>query len=223
MLFEEALQRQDTAKEGDAPHSVVSVEGSQVLATVDPEAPFLLDDGTVVGGVDPWHEDDADSCVSGCTGRPVEASGRHWELGQDDFGDGDSELVGRARGWLSLHNKCCRAGQCVRAKCMYRRRCARGGWTCTTSRSTRGGRPYSKPWTASSPCRARHGPVSRARRRRGGAAGGRLAGCAGVAPMIVVRMNRPAAVATRRWRTTLAAKVLQAIESKKCPGSRGAA
>ena len=62
---------------------------------------------------------------------------------------------------------------------------------------------------------------------------GRLARCAGVAPMIAVRMKpkvcanlehaRPAASATRRWRNTLAAKVRQAIESKQYPGSRGAA
>ena len=66
-------------------------KGGQVLATVDPEAPFLLDDGTVVGGVDPWHDDDADSCVSGCTGSSCRSE---WELEQDDFGDGDSEEPG---------------------------------------------------------------------------------------------------------------------------------
>ena len=96
VLCEEALQRLDTAKEGDAPHSVVSVEGGQVLATVDPEAPFLLDDGTVVGGVDPWHDDDADSCVSGCTGSSCRSE---WELEQDDFGDRDSEEPGAGSGY----------------------------------------------------------------------------------------------------------------------------
>jgi hypothetical protein len=88
VLCEEALQRLDTAKEGDAPQSVVSSHGSRELATVDPEAPLLLDDGTVVGGVDPWHEDDADSCASGLTGSSCRSE---WELEHDDLGDWDSE------------------------------------------------------------------------------------------------------------------------------------
>ncbi len=85
VLCKEALQRLDTGKERDAPHRVVSGEGSRVLTSVDPEAPFLLDYGTVVGGVDPWHDDDADSCVPGCTGSSCRSE---WELEQDDFGDG---------------------------------------------------------------------------------------------------------------------------------------
>ncbi len=89
VLCEEALQRLDTAKEGCVPQSVVSGDGGRELATVDPETPLLLDDGTVVGGVDPWHEDDADSCVSGCTGSSFRSE---WELEHDDdFGDWDSE------------------------------------------------------------------------------------------------------------------------------------
>ena len=88
VLCEEALQRLDTAKEGEAPQSVVSGDGSRELAAVDPEAPLLLEDGTVVGGVDPWHEDDADSCVSGCTGSSCRSE---WEIEHDDFGDWDSE------------------------------------------------------------------------------------------------------------------------------------
>ncbi len=68
VLCEQALQRLDTAKEGDAPQSVVSDQGGRELATIDPEAPLIVDDGTVARGLDPWHEDDAESCVSGFTG-----------------------------------------------------------------------------------------------------------------------------------------------------------
>jgi hypothetical protein len=88
VLCEEALQTLDTAKEGDAPQSVVSADGSRELAGLDPEVPVLLEDGTVAGGVDPWHEDDADSCVSGFTGSSCRSE---WEIEHDDFGDWDSE------------------------------------------------------------------------------------------------------------------------------------
>ena len=88
VLCEEALQRLDTAKEGDAPQSVVSDQGGRELATIDPEAPLIVDDGTVAGGLDPWHEDDADSCVSGFTGSSCRSE---WELEHDDVGDWDSE------------------------------------------------------------------------------------------------------------------------------------
>ena len=88
VLCEKALQRLDTAKEGDAPQSVVSDQGDKELANIDPEAPLLLDDGTVAGGLDPWHEDDADSCVSGFTGSSCRSE---WEIEHDDFGDWDSE------------------------------------------------------------------------------------------------------------------------------------
>ena len=107
VLCEEALQtrRLDTAEEGVAPQSVVSGEGSRVLASVDPEAPFLQDDRTVVGGVYPWHEDDADSCVSGCTGSSCR---REWELGQDDFGDWDAKVSQpwKSQGLARATNKC---------------------------------------------------------------------------------------------------------------------
>ena len=88
VLCEEALQKLDTAQEGDEPQSVVSAEGRRELATIDPEAPIIFDDGTVAGGLDPWHEDDADSCVSGFTGSSCRSE---WELEHDDFGEWDSE------------------------------------------------------------------------------------------------------------------------------------
>jgi hypothetical protein len=70
VLCEQALQMLDTAKEGDAPQSVVSDQGTQVLAAIDPEAPLLVDNGIVAGGfkLDPWHDDNAESCMSGFTG-----------------------------------------------------------------------------------------------------------------------------------------------------------
>jgi hypothetical protein len=82
-----------TAKEGDAPQSVVSDQGGRELATIDPEAPLIVDDGTVAGGLDPWHEDDAESCVSGFTGSSCRSE---WELEHDDVGDWDSEKAGEA-------------------------------------------------------------------------------------------------------------------------------
>jgi hypothetical protein len=47
VLCEEALQRLDTAKEGDVPPSVVSDEGCSELENIDPEAPLMVDDGTI--------------------------------------------------------------------------------------------------------------------------------------------------------------------------------
>ncbi len=86
MLCEQALQRLDTAKKGDPPQSVVSEsdQGSQVLAAIDQEAPLLVDDGTIAGGLNPWHDDDAESCVSDFTGSPCRSE---WELEYDDSGD----------------------------------------------------------------------------------------------------------------------------------------
>jgi hypothetical protein len=86
VLCEEALQRLDNAKEGDAPSSVVSVQGHRDLETIDPETPLVVDDGTIAGGMDPWHDDDADSCASGFTGS---SSRSEWEIEHDDFGPGD--------------------------------------------------------------------------------------------------------------------------------------
>jgi hypothetical protein len=78
VLCEEALQKLDTAQEGDEPQSVVSDQGRRELATIDREAPLIVDDGTVAGGLDPWHEDDAASCVSGFTGSSCRSE---WEAG----------------------------------------------------------------------------------------------------------------------------------------------
>jgi hypothetical protein len=88
VLSEEALQRLDKAKEGDGPQCVLSEQGRQELATIDPEAPLIVDDGTVAGGLDPWHEDDADSCISGYTGSSCRSE---WVIEHDDLSDWDSE------------------------------------------------------------------------------------------------------------------------------------
>ncbi len=87
MLCAEALQRLDTAKEGNAPSSVVSVQGHRDLETIDPEAPLVGDEGgTIAGGMDPWHDADSESCASGFTGS---SSRSEWEIAHDDFGPGD--------------------------------------------------------------------------------------------------------------------------------------
>ena len=88
VLYEEALRRLDTATEGDEPAGVLSELGVQELASIDPEVPIVVDDGTIAGGVDPWHEDDADSCASGLTGS---SSHSEWALEHDDFGKSDWE------------------------------------------------------------------------------------------------------------------------------------
>ena len=58
------------------------------LVSIDPEVPIVVDDGTIAGGVDPWHEDDADSCAWGFTGS---SSHSEWALKHDDFGESDWE------------------------------------------------------------------------------------------------------------------------------------
>ena len=88
VLCEDALQRLDTAKEGDEPQRVVSEDCTGAMDAIDPEAPLSLEDGTVAGGYDPWHEDDACSCASGLTGSSCRSE---WEIEHDDFGDWDSE------------------------------------------------------------------------------------------------------------------------------------
>ena len=88
VLCYEALRSLDTAKEGDSPpEHVLSDQGRQELNPIDPKVPIFLDDGTVAGGRDPWH-DDADSCVSGPPGSDC---GSEWALDNDDFGDWDLE------------------------------------------------------------------------------------------------------------------------------------
>jgi hypothetical protein len=104
VLCEEALQKLDTAQEGDAPQSVVSDQGGRELATIDPEAPLNVDDGTVAGGLDPWHEDD-DSCVSSFT------SGS-WSMMISANGTRKSPSRRQAWHW----NK---AWHCAQFKCMY--------------------------------------------------------------------------------------------------------
>jgi hypothetical protein len=88
VLCEESLQRLDTAKEGDEPPRVVSETWRAELDAIDPEAPLIVQDGTVAGGYDPWHDDDSGSCVSGLTGSSCRSE---WEIEHDDFGDWDSE------------------------------------------------------------------------------------------------------------------------------------
>jgi hypothetical protein len=76
-----------TAREGDAPQSVVSDQGRCVLWNIDPEAPLVVDeDGTIAGEVDPWHDEDVDSCASCFTGS---SSRSEWEIEHDDFGNWD--------------------------------------------------------------------------------------------------------------------------------------
>ena len=88
VLCEEALRRLDTATEGNEPAGVLSERGVQELASIDPEVPIVVDDGTITGGLDPRHEDDADSCVSGFTGS---SSHSEWALEHENFGESDWE------------------------------------------------------------------------------------------------------------------------------------
>ena len=78
----------DTATEGDEPAGVLSEQEVQELASIDPEAPIVVDDGTIASGLDPWHEDDADSCVSGFIGSSTHGE---WALEHDDFCESDWE------------------------------------------------------------------------------------------------------------------------------------
>ncbi len=95
VLCDKALRSLDTAKEGDAPpEHVLSEQGRQELGPIDPEVPIVVDDGTVAGGMDPWH-DDSESCVSGPPGSECESD---WAVDNDDFGDWDFDEPGFTAG-----------------------------------------------------------------------------------------------------------------------------